>query len=220
MAESNRHMNHSGLFHCRQREGQRVTYAVVVLPRGRDELAAVDGTVRLADDLHPLDEERVAEAAGVLLELYHGTGTQIALAVLGQQLHHHLEHLGAVLVLGQRLQVLLHLRDAHLDRIVPSVVRAVPEREGYASVRCGEGVAAAVALGLEKLLLERYEGLGVVEYLLLEAPHLIAQRLQAGKLAAAELVDGVLVGGDVILAFLFLGTLLGLKLRHKFGAFC
>jgi len=76
----------------------------------------------------------------------------------------------------------------------------------------------AVGFRAEQFLFECDQPLGIAEHLLLRPTHLLAQCLQAGELAPAELVDGILIRRNVIFAFLFLGTLLGLKLRLQLGA--
>ena len=78
----------------------------------------------------------------------------------------------------------------------------------------------SVRFGPEQLILKRDQRFGIAENLLFQPAHLLAQCLQPVKLAAAELIHRRLVCGNTLFAFLFLGTLLGLKLRLQFGALC
>ena len=82
-----------------------------------------------------------------------------------------------------------------------------------------ELIAVSVRFGPEQLILKRDQRFGIAENLLFQPAHLLAQRLQPAKLVAAELIHRRLVCGNTLFAFLFLGTLLGLKLRLQFGAF-
>ena len=76
-----------------------------------------------------------------------------------------------------------------------------------------------VGLGLVERIFQRDQRVGLREGYVLGPPHPVRHGVHTVEDRTAESVDGILIGVDIVLAFLFLGPLFGLKLRLQGGAF-